>query len=253
MRVSKLFFILFLSTSAVSVKALDCWAMGDGDESDVVLEDLMELGEAPGPAHVFFGIAFEKKPPQELTKAQANYLDHRWNQSKYILYLLSKGKEYISNPKVLKVILKRLTAVVKKGGDFRFVSHGQNALHLVVHFRLPVEFLQVLLQNAGLKDINKQDCEGNTALHYACRKGMGVDYFIPLVSHGANPLLCNINGQVPQDSLSPEVKPLYLEVIRQRKEAESNPEAVKSYEGYDETLEPIDFEQILQEESEKEA
>ena len=82
---------------------------------------------------------------------------------------------------------------------------------------------------------------------------MGVDYFIPLVSHGANPLLCNINGQVPQDSLSPEVKSLYLEVIRQRKEAESNPEAVKSYEGYDETLEPIDFEQILQEESEKEA
>ena len=69
MRVSKLFFILFLSTSAVSVKALDCWAMGDGDESDVVLEDLMELGEVFQTSTCFFWYCVREKTSSRINQS----------------------------------------------------------------------------------------------------------------------------------------------------------------------------------------
>lgn len=108
-----------------------------------------------------------------------------------------------------------ITALFDRGVDPILVDeYGRSPLMTHAHYA-PVECLARLLEDERVRaDINSQDLNGNTALHFACTKPARAEgnQVIPtvrlLLQAGANVLLINKRGQTPAACLG-EAHPSY--------------------------------------------
>lgn len=92
--------------------------------------------------------------------------------------------------------LKIWTLLCESTGDVMCLDeHERTPLHLCVLYHHN-SLLRHLLTLIKVTDIDHIDCEGNTALHYAAKLG-DVGAIRLLLSHGASPLVSNVDGQTP--------------------------------------------------------
>jgi ankyrin repeat protein len=78
---------------------------------------------------------------------------------------------------------------------------GRNLLHLAALSKCHVTVGMILRfkEYAGGFELDAQDDDGNTALHYARERGIS-DMVIMLITHGANPFLRNAAGHTPKEA-----------------------------------------------------